>query len=287
MLNQGRRSQRDSFDSIDQRLQQNDADMVNMETYIESKHAQLSELQQYLVREFAEMQQRREAEGRVAEVMGAELRLLLADVKQLLSCAVSEFRKVFAALMAEAMESCATKMAESDRELQLKNSQLVALKSKVAALKQQLANVPPSPHEATSPSKLPHPKSVSRSALFELQTLQTKQSGEGAEPAAFARCPKEGSELRVGNILFGQTAKEPLKVRSRAVGQSENKLLSKSSTTKQIGFEVQRVLREDYENQRLLIDHKRFVKEKIESFKSRNVVAMERGKRYEDGGRQY
>jgi hypothetical protein len=74
--------------------------------------------------------------------------------------------------------------------------------------------------------------------------------------------------------------RETLKMGSRMLAPEENKLLNKSSTTKKIGYEVQRVLKEDYENQRLMMDHKKYVKEKIESLKNKNSGVVERGKRY-------
>jgi hypothetical protein len=76
-----KQSRKASFDSVDKRLQENEANMLNMETYIESKRVQLTELQHYLIQEFAEMQEQREKEGRMVEVFRGEVRGLLADVK--------------------------------------------------------------------------------------------------------------------------------------------------------------------------------------------------------------
>ena len=53
----------------------------------------------------------------------------------------------------------------------------------------------------------------------------------------------------------------------------ENKL-NKSSTTKKISFEVQKSLKDDYENQRYPQDHKKYVKQKIESLKNKNNYLM-------------
>jgi hypothetical protein len=82
---------------------------------------------------------------------------------------------VFEAIMKEAVMLCSKKVEEKDRELQLKNSQLLNLRSEVATLKHRFAS--PISHESTTPTtKLPHQKSLSRSTFLEFQVLHPKPS---------------------------------------------------------------------------------------------------------------
>lgn len=92
-----------SMEYLDQKVQENENEMLNMEMILENKRMEIHELQHYLIEEFESMEAWKDKKDKINDVMSIGVIGILKDIRALMENFVAEYKVIFCTLMKESL----------------------------------------------------------------------------------------------------------------------------------------------------------------------------------------
>lgn len=92
-----------SMEYLDQKVEENEKEMLNMEMILENKRMEIHQLQNYLIEEFESMEVWKDKKDKISDVISVGVTGLLQDIRALMHSFVAEYKVIFSTLMRESL----------------------------------------------------------------------------------------------------------------------------------------------------------------------------------------